>query len=226
MVSEAATILGLGPISSADIKDAGGDTLEQKTFAAVIDFLRNEIAIKESEISNSDITKVFAAEDPELQRVYVQFSSREKADLCMNLTRRLRQPELKVVLYVPRQFKQRFNAIKSEDYRLRKLTQPKHRTRIEYSDSDIVMFVCPAGYHMFVLHPVSDLPLVDFAPVRTPPQGRRQKNGKRDRSESASPNGDTKNLRVEHPVLDDSKELASTGQSELEHQDINQHNLN
>ena len=226
LVSEAATILGLGPISSADIEDASGDTPDKKIFAAVIDFLRKEIAVKESEISDGEIIKVFASEDPELQRVYVQFSSREKADLCMNLTRRLRQPELNVVLYVPRHFKQRFHAIKSEDYRLRKLTQPRHRTRIEYSDSDLVLFVCPAGYHRFVLHPVPGLPPVDFAPVRTPPQGRKQKKGKRDRSESASPNAEPKNLRVESPVTDVTKEPSSTDQSVTGLQDITEQHLN
>ena len=227
LVSEAATILGLGPISAADIEDAAGDTTEQKTFAAVIDFLRKEIAVKESEIGNSDIIKVFAADDPELQRVYVQFSTREKADLCMNLTRRLRQPELKVVLYVPRQLKQRFHTIKSEDYRLRKLTQPRHRTRIEYSDSDIMLFVCPAGQHRFVLHPVPDLPPVDFAPVRTPPQGRRQNKGKRDRSESASPNAaGSKNIRVESPVADAHKKPPSAEDSVTDLQDITKQHLN
>ena len=68
---------------------------------AVIDFLKNEIGVKDSEVRKDDIKSVFAADDPSLQRVYVQFSSKEQADICLDLTRRLRKPELKVVLYVP-----------------------------------------------------------------------------------------------------------------------------
>ena len=98
------TVIGLGPISEIDIDESVGETPEQKLNSAAIDFLRKEIGVKVEEIKNSDIIKVFPANNPDLQRVYVQFSSKELVDLCLDLTRRLRKPELHVVLYVPRQF--------------------------------------------------------------------------------------------------------------------------
>ena len=61
----------------------------------------------------------------------------------MNLTRKLRKPELKVVLYIPGQLKQRFHALKNEDYRLRKLSSANYKTRIEYGEDDFVLFICP-----------------------------------------------------------------------------------
>ena len=200
IVCNARTIIGLGPISANDIEDTPATNPGDKLLLAVIDFLKNEIGMKESEIRSDDIKSVFAADDPSLQRVYVQFSSKEQADLCLDLTRRLRKPELKVVLYVPNQLKKRFHAIKSEDYRLRKLTTPRHKTRIEYSDDDLALYICPVGHFSYVLHPVPGLPAVDLAPARTPPPGRKTK---RDRSESASPNAaDKKKERVDGASAD------------------------
>ena len=166
------------------------------------DFLRKEIGVKEEEIKDADIIKVFPADNPDLQRVYVQFSSKEQAELCLDLTKKLRKPDLKVVLYVPRQFRQRFNAMKSEDFKLRKMCQPNHRTRIEYSDSDLALYSCPHGQYRFVHHPIPDLPPVDLAPVRTPPTGRNTNREKRPRPSSSSPTGtDSKNARVISPKV-------------------------
>ena len=196
-MSRARTILGIGPISCHHIEAAEGETEEQRVKAAVIDFLRNEIGVKESEIGDSDIIEVFPANDPDLQPVYVRFSTKEHALLCLDLTRRLRKPELQVVLYIPKEFRNRFHAMKNEDYRLRKLTQPQHKTRIAYTDSDLALYTCPLGHFRYSPYPIPDLPAVDLAPDRTPPKGRKTK---RPRDDSISPLGcDKKNARVVSP---------------------------
>jgi hypothetical protein len=144
----------------------------------------------------------------------------EHVDLCLSLTRKLRKPELKVVLYVPTEFKKRFNAIKTEDYRLRRLTEPKHKTRIEYSESDLVLYACPVGHYRFASHPIPDLPSVDLDPVRTPPPGRKPKTEKR-----PSPNGaDLKNARRNSPATVASSE--QTDQSQQVGQEITEQHLN
>jgi hypothetical protein len=195
IVSHARTIIGLGPITASDIEGTMGNNPADKLQLAAIDFLRNEIGVKEDEIKDVDIIKVFPADDPNLQRVYAQFRTNEQAELCMNLTRKLRKPDLKVVLFIPNQFKQRFHALKNEDFRLRKLTTTKHKTRIEYSEDDLNLYICPVGHFRFEYHPVPGLPPVDLAPVRTPPPGRKPK---RTRSESSSPKDvEKKKERVE-----------------------------
>jgi hypothetical protein len=119
----------------------------------------------------------------------------------LDLTRRLRKPELKVVLFVPNQLMKRFHAIKREAYRLRKLTTPRHKTRIEYSDYDLALYICPVGHFSYVLHPVPGVPAVDLATARTPPPGRKTK---KDKSESTSPNAvDKKKERVDGASADD-----------------------
>ena len=200
IVSNARTIIGLGPISSSHIEETEGSSPDNKLFLAAVDFLRNELGVKEDEIKQDDIIKVFQADDPNLQRAYVQFSTKEQAELCLTLTRRLRKPELKVVLYIPEQFKLRFLTLKNEDYRLRKLTIPRHKTRIEYSDDDLILLACPIGHFRFVEHQVHGLPAVDLAPARTPPPGRKSK---RTRSDSLSPNVEKKKERFESPKSTD-----------------------
>ena len=96
----------------------------------------------------------------------------------------LKKPELNVVLFIPSQFKQRFNALRNEDYRLRRLTNPLHKTRIEFSDDDLILYACPIGHYRFDQYVVHGLPAVDLAPVRTPPPGRKTK---RPRSDSTTP---------------------------------------
>ena len=51
----------------------------------------------------------------------------------------------------------------SENIKLISLTQPNHKTRIQYSDSDLVLYACPFGHYRFVHHPNPDLPPVDLA---------------------------------------------------------------
>ena len=104
-------------------------------------------------------------------------------------------------MYIPRQFRKRFNAIRNEDYRLRKLEAIKHKTRIEYSEDDLVLYSCPVGHYRFTLNVLQGLPTVDLAPVRTPPPGRKSK---RNRSDSASPNAaGKKKERVESAPVHD-----------------------
>lgn len=172
IVNYASTVLGLGPIKKQHIEVSAGSNYNEKIFTAAMDFLRRETAVKEDEIMPDDIIKVFSADNPSTERLYVQFLTKDLATLVLNLTRRLRKPELNVVLYIQREFKRRFNAIKSVNYRLRKLSNPKHKTGLEYSDSDIVLFAFPSGHFKFSAYHIDGLPEVDFTPPRTPPTGR------------------------------------------------------
>ena len=189
IVSNARTILGIGPITAKDIENASGTSPPDKLCQAAIEFLREEIGVRENEVSDEDIIETFAADNPDLHRVYVKFRNFEQAELCLNLTRKLRKPELNVVLYIPKEMKERFSALKNEDYRLRKQTIPKRRTRIEYSETDLVLYICPVGHFRFLQHCVPDLPPVNLGPDRTPPPGRKSK---RPRSDNSPPEANDK----------------------------------
>ena len=108
------------------------------------------------------------------------------------------------------------------------MTQPKHRTRIEYSELDLVLYACPAGHFRFLKHPIADLPPVNLAPIRTPPPGRNIQREKRPRPESVSPKGaDTKNARVTSPVAASSGSgFLHPDQAKLAGQEYSEHHLN
>jgi hypothetical protein len=120
------------------------------------------------------------------------------------LIRTLRKPDLKVVKFVPSQFRARSRALETEAFILRKHTLPPFKTKIEYSDDDLVLTKCLHNHHTFVHHVANDLPPIELGPQRPPPPGR-----KRDRSqENGSPNpGDSKKDRVCSPSKDDSETL-------------------
>ena len=201
----------LGSITSSEIEESDGTSLNEKLVTAATDFIRNELGVKDDEIKSEDFIRAFPDENPNLQRVYVQLRTIEQAELCIILTRKLRKPELDVVLYIPRQLKQRFLAIKNEDYRLRKLDVIKHKTRVEYTEDDIVLYSCPVGHYRYTLQALHGLPAVDLAPVRTPPPGRKSK---RNRSDSTSPNAaGKKKERMESSAVHDQASVGGETQS-------------
>ena len=201
----------LGSITSSEIEESDGTSLNEKLVTAATDFIRNELGVKDDEIKSEDFIRAFPDENPNLQRVYVQLRTIEQAELCIILTRKLRKPELDVVLYIPRQLKQRFLAIKNEDYRLRKLDVIKHKTRVEYTEDDIVLYSCPVGHYRYTLQALHGLPAVDLAPVRTPPPGRKSK---RNRSDSTSPNAaGKKKERMESSAVHDQDSVGGETQS-------------
>ena len=187
IVSNARTILGIGLISANHLESAKEAGHTDLLHAAALDFLRNVIRIKEVEVPEEDILKIFPAIDPKLERVYVQLKLAEQAELCMNVTRSLNKPELNVVLYIPKQMQHRFKALKNEEYRLRKHTVPLPKTRVEYTEEDIILLASPVGYFRYEHNSVHGLPPFNLAPTRTPPRGRKLKS-KRGRSDSHSPN--------------------------------------
>ena len=83
IVSNARCILGLGPITKDDVDNADGIDPEQKLFSAAMEFLRREIGVKDDEVKESDIIKVFPVAESHLQRVYVQFSSKDQAEVLV-----------------------------------------------------------------------------------------------------------------------------------------------
>ena len=197
IVSKAKYIVGLGPITADDIANALGDDHTEKVRAAVVTFTRMKLGITTDEIKDEDILHTFLPDDVNIPRVYAQFPSHAHADFFFDLIRTLRKPELKVVKFVPREFRARNRAIESEAFTLRKHTLPPFKTRIEYSDDDLVLTKCLHNHHTFVQHEASDLPPVDLGPQRPPPPGR--KRGRQDENGSPNP-ADTKKDRIVSPV--------------------------
>ena len=136
----------------------------------------------------------------------------------MNVTRSSNKLELNIVLYIPKQMQHRFKALKNEEYRLRKHTVPLHKTRVEYTEEDIILLACPIGYFRYEQHSVHGLPPFNLAPTRTPPPGRKLKS-KRGRSDSRSPNDV---LRKKERIGEDQKTNDDSGPRNFEQESSGQ----
>ena len=111
--------------------------------------------------------------------------SHAHADFILELVRTLRNPELKVVKFVPKQFRARNRTLENEAFILRKHTVPPFMTKIDYIEDDLVLTKCLLSQHTFVPHLPDDLPLINLGPQRPLAPGCR----KRTRSdEHISPN--------------------------------------
>ena len=152
LVNEAKFIVGFGPITADYITNTAGGDRDQKVLNAALNFMRNKLGITEDEIKNEDILATFLPDDTKIPRIYVQLVSHAHANFCLDLVRTLRNPELKVVKFIPKQFRARNRAIEAEAFILRKRTVPPFKTRIEYSDEDLVLTKCLNNHHTFVQH--------------------------------------------------------------------------
>ena len=186
----------LSRITADDIAHADGNDQAEKVRSAAVSFIRMKLGITIDEIKDEDILITFLPDDLNIPRVYAQLPSHAHADFFFDLIRTLRKPELKVVKYVPKEFRARNRAIESEAYTLRKHTVPPFKTRIQYSDDDLVLTKCLHNQHTFVQHEASDLPPVDLGPQRPPPPGR--KRGRPDEHSSPNP-ADNKKDRIVSP---------------------------
>ena len=150
--------------------------------------MRDELNIKEDEVSDNDIVKVFTPykKDDNFTHIYVQFNKTVHASWCLHLGRTVLQGKnSKVFHYIPRQFFERFKTLDQVAFQKRR---EGFKTRIEFSDTDIVLLTSPRGQYQFTPLVVPDLPPVDLTPLRTPPKGR--KPIKRPRSPNSSPTDD------------------------------------
>lgn len=209
LIAEARTIMGIGPVESSDFEYFGQPNPDDNIRLAAIEALRDELNIKENEIKDSDIASTFLPPfSPKIPRVYIKFFKQEHADLCFRAAKGLKDPKIKVFRYFPRQFQARVRALEEVAYPMRKSSNPKYKTEVVYTATDVQLLICPKGQSRYYPHPVPDLPPIDMAPARSPPPGR-QRHCKRNRSDDTSPQINKKNSRQESPLPSDKDQLLS-----------------
>ena len=198
MVHVAKFSVGFGPITSDNIRSFNDQNQAIAIRMAAVDFLRKKLGISEHEIREEDIVNTFLPDDLNIPRIYVEFSSHDQADFCLDLFRSLRNPLLKVVKYIPREFRTRNRAIEYEAYILRKHTVPPFKTRIDFEEDDLVLTKCRLNHHRYTIHTATDLPPIDLAPQRPPPPARTTKRNRSEDLESPN-NTDKKKERTASP---------------------------
>ena len=216
IIAEARTIIGVGPILPSDFEYFNQPDPEVAIRLAAVEVLRMDLNIKESEIDDSDIASTFLPKfSPKIPRVYIKFHKQEHADLCLRIAKSLTNPEIKVFRYFPRQFQARVRGLEEVAYQLRKASEPKYKTEVVYTHSDVQLLICPRGQFRYYPHHVPDLPPIDMGPDRSPPPGR-QRHAKRPRSQESPPqnNKTSRHLSPNSLASDSSLEKGNYGSAE------------
>ena len=188
IINYARTIVGFSPVTPQHLRNVTANSREDALKLLAIEFLRDELNVKEDEIGEDDIVKVFTSygKDDDFTHIYVQLTKAADASWCLHLGRTvLKDKDSKVFLYIPRQFFARFKTLDDIAYKKRR---EGFKTRIDFTDTDIVLLTSPRGQYKFTQLVVPGLPPVDLTPDRTPPKGRKQT--KRPRSLNSPPNND------------------------------------
>ena len=214
--SKAKHIVGFAPIDRDDLnrlkasKNLASDAEAMK--AAFLEFADGEMKVPDHILSNLSIKRIFTPKNSSTHRLYVEFEDQITADLIWSYSRNL-QTGMKVKLWVPPQFHDRFHAIDRHAYGLRNGSE-KFRTSIKYGTNDFSYMIKPliGGYWSDVS--LDSFPPVDFsigsAPAASsPPRGRQRKESQK---RARSPENDeraTKNLKSNTDDLTENDASAS-----------------
>ena len=221
IVKKSKRVIGLEPITPENIEKQKVEPGEDALVKAVIEYLRMELNVRDTEIAEKDIESVFLpakSDRSNCTKVYVRFNSEEQSSLCLNLAKSLKDSDIKISRYFPKQFNARLAALGRVAYKLRN-SVPKFKTSIEYTDDDLVLLVCPQGKFSYQPYHVDHLPPIDLRPPRSPPVGR-QKQNKRPRSASKSPvANETKKDRKDSPEKENSDASKDIVEVDLETSD-------
>ena len=230
--SKAKNIVGFAPIDRDDLdrlkasRNLASDAEAMK--AAFFEFADGEMKVPEHILSNLSIKRIFTPKNPSTHRLYVEFLDQITADLIWSYSRNL-QSGMKVKLWVPPQFHDRFNAIDRHAYGLRTGSE-KFRTSIKYGTSDFSYMTKPlvGGYW-------SDVSLYSFPPIdfsigsapasSSPPKGRQRKESHKrprspERDERASKNAKNDNDDIatndaDNLATNDAEDIAKNYAEEL-----------
>ena len=197
MIALARRVVGLSPINIPAILPPNSQTDPNILRTAALDFIRNKLNINDDEIKDADIVRVFTPlRSNNHDKVYVEFTTKQHADLCFILVRAVTSKEIKVKNYYPHQIYDRAMAIENAAYNLRN-GSPKYKTVIEYNDDDLILLVCQHGHHGFRPHDVPNLPPILHISSRVLPSGI-----KRPRAPTSSPDNKKKeknDSQIEQP---------------------------
>ena len=106
-------------------------------------YLKCEMKMKPSDIEKLGIVKVFPPAKDNWNVLYVEFASDYQVDMVMSHTRFMVKQDHRVVRWYPRQMFERYRAIESIAYEIRK-TQ-KLKTRVKVGRDDIELSVRESG---------------------------------------------------------------------------------
>ena len=182
MIGQARVIVGLGPITPAYVQRVEADNVEDQFRLSAMEYVRDELGVDSDDIPDDDIEKAFPpnnAPDSDYDSIYVQVRTPEQAEILFTKVRilgnlqtknTLKKDKLSAFLYIPKRLQDRFRPISHAGYLQR---SSGFKTRFVYTDDDIHLLICPKDRFTYYHCPVPNPPMVDLAPTKPPPPGRK-----------------------------------------------------
>ena len=221
LLGQARRIVGLRPIDKRHVEytkkrlaELEGETEEDKEGRAkkeaVMFFLKAEMKMKEDDLKELEIVKIFAPAREEWNTLYVELASYEQASFLLTFTAFLRrgttgEDRLEVIKYIPRDLFSRFKAITAMGNQARIDSGKTINFRVGFGTEDFILQQKPRGsrgwgpplplpadlpgfeHHVAMPHGARSPGAAPGRPALSPEQ---QGRGKRTR-EGASPSGTT-----------------------------------
>ena len=142
-VSVSRRTVGLSRIDVNDLERqrkeqyGGAKTEEEEKVLAVKEFLNLELKFDKNELDLMEIERIFAPAKGDLQCLYVTFKYESSVRKIFEKTRYMRRGS-RILMYVPKQFYNRFDKLRTFEYNLR--MQEKCQTRIKMGYRDLLLF--------------------------------------------------------------------------------------
>ena len=180
MCASARRVVGFTPIEprmlELQMQSYGAKDMEEAKIMEIKSYLKCEMKMKPSDIEKLEIVKVFHPAKENWNVLYVEFSSEYQVDRLFSYTRNMVKQDHRVVRWYPRQMYERYSAVESIAYNIRK--NLKHKTRVKIGLDDIELSTREAGSSVWRRQALPDsLPKFETAEFRpalpsSPPPGR------------------------------------------------------
>jgi hypothetical protein len=173
-------VVGFSPIEprmlDLQIQSYGARNLEEAMLMEIKSYLKCEMKVQPSEIEKLDIVRIFHPAKENWNVLYVEFANEYQVDKLFSYTRGMVKQDHRVVRWYPRQMYDRYRAVESIAYEIRK--KLSHKTRVKIGRNDIELSTRETGSAVWKRQALPDnLPKFDLdsfsgPATSSPPPGR------------------------------------------------------
>ena len=174
-------VVGFTPIEprmlDLQIRSYGARNMEEAMLMEIKSYLKCEMKVQPSEIEKLDTVRIFHPAKENWNVLYVEFGNEYQVDKLFSYTRGMVKQDHRVVRWYPRQMYDRYRAVESIAYEIRK--KMSHKTRVKIGRKDIELSTRETGSTFWKRQALPDnLPTFDLnsssgpATSSSPPPGR------------------------------------------------------
>ena len=174
-------VVGFSPIEprmlEMQIRSFGAKNQEEAMLMEIKSYLKCEMKVRPSDIEKLDIVRIFHPAKENWNVLYVEFGNEYQVDKLFTYTRGMVKKDHRVVRWFPKQMYDRYRAVESMAYEIRKNLKQKTRVKIGRNDLELSTREIGSSFWRRQALPTS-LPKIDldssFRPaiLSSPPPGR------------------------------------------------------